>query len=78
MNTKERVSQKMKNELIKGEFYIICTHSSDEPIFGKVLAVSAYGVKVDGYRLRTTDVPSRWVSFGSIVSVTKARSFYNN
>lgn len=54
-------------EFIKGEYYTIHTHSSSDAIFGEVLAVSKYGVRVRGY----SNVPSRWVSFSSISSARK-------
>jgi hypothetical protein len=66
----------LTTEFTKGEFYTIYTYASDAPIFGKVIAVSAHGVKVQGYRMNTTDVPDRWVSFRSIASSNKARTFY--
>lgn len=55
-------------EILKGEYYTIFTHSSDVAIFGRVLAVSAHGVKVQGYG----STPSRWVTFRSISSAHRA------
>lgn len=53
-------------EFVKGEYYTIHTHSS-ESIFGAVLAVSAYGIKLSGY----SNVPTRWIQFSSIKSARK-------